>query len=95
MQAALDAKLNQLSAMQEEMAQMKQQMAVAEDMRLQVQQLADDGFIKQGETGRLEPVLDPNESEYIRSNTAQATKRTKVTPAAMQALNQQLDDLNE
>ena len=61
MQGHLQQQLNQMNAMQQEMNELKWQMQVAEDMRQQVQHLADSGYIKQGETGRLEPVLDPNE----------------------------------
>lgn len=34
----------------------------------------DEGVLKQGESGRFEAVVDPEESEFIKSNNAQATK---------------------
>ena len=55
----------------------------------------DDGILKQGASGRFEAVVDPNESEHIRSTNAQATKAKMTSNADMEVLKQQLDQLSD
>ena len=55
----------------------------------------DEGVLKQGESGRFEAVVDPEESEFIKSNNAQATKMKQISQADLQVMNQQLGDLSD
>ncbi len=53
---------------------MRQNMAAAEDIHSQVQAMFDEGILKAGNDGKFQAVIDPNESEHIRSTNAQASK---------------------
>ena len=59
-----------MDQMQHEMDIMRQNIAAAEDLHSQVQQMFDDGILKAGNDGKYQAVLDPNESEHIRSTNA-------------------------
>ena len=47
-------------------------------MRASVQQMFDDGVLKQSEDGKYEAVLDPSESENLRIQNAQASRRRPI-----------------
>ena len=64
-----------MSAMQQELDALKQNLNAAEDMRSQVAQMFDDGLLKQNSDGKYEAVTDPNESMAIRSEIANGTKQ--------------------
>ena len=64
-----------MSAMQQELDALKQNLNAAEDMRSQVAQMFDEGLLKQNADGKYEAVTDPNESMAIRSEIANGTKQ--------------------
>ena len=63
-----------MDAMQAELNTMRENIANAEEMRSQVQQLFEDGLLKQNQDGKFEAVVDPAESDQIRSEYAQASR---------------------
>ena len=54
----------------------------------------DDGVLKQGTYGQIEAVVDPNESEYIRSTNAQASKARVTGHGGGEELNQSINRMN-
>ena len=93
--AEVEARLAQMDQMQLEMEAMRQSIAAAEDVHSQVQQMFDEGILKAGINGKYQAVLDPNESEHIRSTNAQASKMRQTNMEDINLLNQQLDGMNE
>ena len=56
----------------------------------------DDGALKRDDQGRFVPVIDPNESEHIRSNRGQDTRRRPMTEADIDRINAEVDgDMNQ
>ena len=56
----------------------------------QVQEMFDDGVIKQDDSGSYVPVMDPNEKAFIRQQTAESKKK-----AVMQQNQQQQQSANQ
>ena len=59
----------------------------------QVQKMFDDGVLKAGEDGSYVPVVDPAESEYLRSKKKPKTKRQPMTEEQIDKVNQDLDKM--
>ena len=57
--------------------------------------MVDDGVIKQSEDGRFQAVQDPNESESIRSQRAEASRRRPINEADIDRINADLDQMNQ
>ena len=55
----------------------------------------DDGVLKEDQYGQIVAVQDPNETEMIKSQSAQATKMKNQSRADLEVLNQRLDDLSD
>ena len=45
----------------------------------QVQRMFDDGIIKQDNNGQYVPVMDPSESEYIRSEISKSKQKPTMS----------------
>jgi hypothetical protein len=52
----------------------------------------DDGALKRDDQGRFIPVVDPNESEHIRSQRGQDTRRRPMTEADIDRINAEVDE---
>ena len=63
-------------------------------MHSQVQNMIDEGFIKQGDEGSLVPVLNPAESEYLKSEMSKKKAKLTMTPDEVDQLNANIDKLN-
>ena len=61
-------------------------------MRDQVQQMFDDGALKRDDNGQFVPVTDPNESEHIRSQHGQETRRRPIFEADIDRINQEVEE---
>ena len=59
--------MEQISRMQQEMNEMQEHLVQAHQMKDKVQNLVDNGIIKVAPNGNFQPVVDPAESEHIRS----------------------------
>jgi len=57
--------------MQQELLQLREQVGHAHEVHSQVQQMFNQGILKQNQSGNIEVVSDPNESEQIRSSLAE------------------------
>ena len=91
----LQQQLAQMAAMQKEIQNLQQQIGVAESIRSQVQQMFDDGVIRNTEGGRFEAVLDPNESEQIKSHLAEQSKRRPLGEADIDRINADLNRMEQ
>ena len=52
----------------------------------------DDGALKRDDQGRFILVVDPNESEHIRSQRGQDTRRRPMTEADIDRINAEVDE---
>lgn len=91
----LQQQLAQMSAMQQEIGNLQQQIAAANQMRQQVQGMFDAGVIKQVDGGGFEAVMDPNEQESIRSQQAEQSKRRPIVEADIDRINADLDRMEQ
>ena len=89
-EAEIKQRLAQMDAMQAELNTMRENIANAEEMRSQVQQLFEDGLLKQNQDGKFEAVVDPAESDQIRSEYAQASRQRPVGNEEIQEINANL-----
>ena len=89
-EAEIKQRLAQMDAMQAELNTMRENIANAEEMRSQVQQLFEDGLLKQNQDGKFEAVVDPAESDQIRSEYAQASRQRPVANEEIQEINANL-----
>ena len=92
--AEVEHRLSQMDKMSQEMAELRQQIAMAEQMHSQVQQMFDDGILKQGDDGSYQPVFDAEESERIKSATKTRRERAQMTQQELDKLNQDLDKMS-
>ena len=53
----------------------------------------DSGILKKDDAGRFQAVVDPIESESIRSNLANPTKRKNINEADIDRINADLDQM--
>ena len=51
----------------------------------------DDGVLKHDENGKFVPVMDPEESEMIKSNRADQSKRRPINEEDIDRINEDLD----
>ena len=51
------------------------------------------GVLRLGENGSVEPVLDPEESESIRQQVANASRRSTLNEADIDRINAQLEEI--
>jgi hypothetical protein len=61
----------------------------------QVEDMFNNGILKHDEHGRFQAVIDPNESEHIKSNMANQTKRRPINEADIDRINQDLDKMED
>ena len=61
----------------------------------QVEEMFNNGILKHDENGHFQAVIDPNESEHIRSNIANQTKRRPINEADIDRINQDLDKMED
>ena len=54
----------------------------------------EEGILKIGVNGRYEAVVDPTESEHIRSEVSMSKRKATMSAAEAERLNIQLDSLN-
>jgi hypothetical protein len=66
---ALVEKISEINTLQSKMAGMEAQMAMAATLHNQVQDLVNDGFVKQSDNGNLIPVEDESERDSIQQAT--------------------------
>ena len=92
--AAIDEKMAQYDIMQQELLQLREQVGHAHEVHSQVQQMFNQGILKQNQSGNIEVVSDPNESEQIRSSLAEQSKVKPTNIQELQDLNQELDKLS-
>ena len=83
----LDQQIAQMSQMQDQINNLREQLGQAESTRQAVQQMFDEGVIKQTPDGRYQAVLDPEESEQLRSVQAQISKRRPIREADIDRIN--------
>ena len=81
-------KLRQIQSLQ-------QQIGETELVRQQVQQMVDQGIITQANNGQFQAVQDPSESEQIRSQRAEASKRKVIDEADIDRINADLDRMEQ
>ena len=55
----------------------------------------DEGVLKEDQYGQIVAVQDPEETQMIKSQSAQATKAKNQSKADLEVLNQNLDDLSD
>ena len=91
----LQQQLAQMAAMQNEIHNLQQQIGAAESMRNEVQQMFNDGVIKQNLEGKFEAVLDASESEQIKSQLAEQSKRRPIGEADIDRINADLDKMEQ
>ena len=65
------------------------------EQNAQVQQMFNDGVIKQDLNGQYVPVMDPAESEYIQSQISMSKRKATMTASEAEQINANIENLNE
>ena len=61
----------------------------------QVEEMFNNGIHKHDVNGNFQAVMDPNESEHIKSNIANQSKRRPINEADIDRINQDLDKMED
>ena len=71
----------------------KQQNAILLEQTQDVQQMFENGLLKKNDQGKYEAVLDPAESEYIKSEVSKTKRKMAMTAVEAEEINRQLERL--
>ena len=78
-EAELQEKLAQWDQMERDLNEFKKQNQMLQDQTKDVQKMFEDGLLKQNDKGEYEAVLDPAESEYIRSEISKTKRKNAMS----------------
>ena len=79
--------------MQQELAEFKKQNQMLQEQTKDVQRMFEDGLLKQNDQGQYEAVLDPAESEYIRSEISKTKRKNAMSAVEAEEIQKQLEKL--
>ena len=79
--------------MQQELAEFKKQNQMLQEQTKDVQRMFEDGLLKQNDQGQYEAVLDPAESEYIRSEISKTKRKNAMSAVEAEEIQRQLEKL--
>ena len=83
----------QWEQMERELREFKKQNSLLEQQTKDVQKMFEDGLLKQNDQGQYEAVLDPAESEYIRSEISKTKRKNAMSAIEAEEIQRQLEKL--
>ena len=94
-EAELQDKLAQWDQMQRELNQYREQNQLLERQTQDVQKMFEDGVLKTNENGQYEAVLDPAESEYLKSEISKTNRKNCMSAVEAEQIQKQLEGAEE
>ena len=92
-EAEIEEKMAQWEQMERELREFKKQNSLLEQQTKDVQKMFEDGLLKQNDQGQYEAVLDPAESEYIRSEISKTKRKNAMSAIEAEEIQRQLEKL--
>ena len=92
-EAELQEKLAQWDKMESELNEFKKQNKLLEEQTKDVQRMFEEGILKQNDEGQYQAVLDPAESEYIRSEVSRTKRKNCMSALEAEEIQKSLEKL--